>query len=553
MSWPNLNLTPKQSTVLEIGAVIVVTLVAAWLRFDDLATSPPGLHGDEAVTGLEARRILDQGWIGVYSPLALGQPTGPLYLTALAVRLLGDTALAVRVVPALLGTVSTLVFYFVARRSVGRATAMVAITLLATLGWHIHLSRIGFPLAAWPLAVIATAGAAAAAMRRNSLGWWAIAAGTAAAGLYVYNAHPLFLAALLLGAIVHRMGAFHPNSRLIVTRASLARTAVVVTTFALVAMPMVRFAAREDSGYFNHAAAYDIFDRPVWTELSGPHQHAWYVVRGYTRTWDQLCCHPRLDGVDATGVTSIVPLALLLLALLGGAMAARSPRDPLLTVGLAVVALMPFAAVFTVDGMARRTFAMAPFLALFAAKGIVDGTRWSWRQHDWIRFASVAAIGLMAGAALLQSLYNELNVSRPSPLTAWVFAEEMTSASRYLAGLPPDRYIYFASDRWSIDYETRQFLAPKSAGEDRSVEFGVPTFDIDPDNGHPVIVLLGRYRDRFPEIERCYPGGTVTVGLTKSGKDAFIGYELAPGIASNDGQCDAGGPATPTAIRSGSR
>ena len=32
--------------------------------------------------GLEARRILDRGSIGPYSPTALGQPDGPMYLAA---------------------------------------------------------------------------------------------------------------------------------------------------------------------------------------------------------------------------------------------------------------------------------------------------------------------------------------------------------------------------------------------------------------------------------------------------------------------------------------
>ena len=70
----------------EILLVVLCTGVAAFLRVYRLAELPPGLHGDEALTGLDALRILDEGWIGPYVGSALGQPTGPLYFTAFLLR-----------------------------------------------------------------------------------------------------------------------------------------------------------------------------------------------------------------------------------------------------------------------------------------------------------------------------------------------------------------------------------------------------------------------------------------------------------------------------------
>ncbi|MEX2599644.1 MAG: hypothetical protein WD533_08320, partial [Dehalococcoidia bacterium] len=52
----------------EVLTVAGLVIVAAVLRLAALAGVPPGLHGDEAITALEARRILDEGPIGPWSP-----------------------------------------------------------------------------------------------------------------------------------------------------------------------------------------------------------------------------------------------------------------------------------------------------------------------------------------------------------------------------------------------------------------------------------------------------------------------------------------------------
>ena len=75
-------------------AVLAITLLAAVVRIYRIESFPPGLHGDEAWTGLDARRVLDEGWIGPYVASALGQPSGPLYWTAAVFKVLGDGAAA---------------------------------------------------------------------------------------------------------------------------------------------------------------------------------------------------------------------------------------------------------------------------------------------------------------------------------------------------------------------------------------------------------------------------------------------------------------------------
>ncbi|MDP9366833.1 MAG: glycosyltransferase family 39 protein, partial [Chloroflexota bacterium] len=150
---------------------LLILFIAAFLRFSDLSILPSGLHGDEAITGLEGQRILREGWIGPYSPQALGQPSGPLYATAAAVAWLGHTVFAVRVVPALMGTITVAALFVLLRLSVGSRAALIGAALLAVMNWHVHFSRIGFPLASWPLVVLLAAIGLVEATKRGQTRW----------------------------------------------------------------------------------------------------------------------------------------------------------------------------------------------------------------------------------------------------------------------------------------------------------------------------------------------------------------------------------------------
>ena len=67
---------------IDLAILVGLAALAASLRLTMLTEIPAGLHGDEAWTGIDAARILDEGWVGVYVTSALGQVSGPLYFAA---------------------------------------------------------------------------------------------------------------------------------------------------------------------------------------------------------------------------------------------------------------------------------------------------------------------------------------------------------------------------------------------------------------------------------------------------------------------------------------
>lgn len=352
----------------EALAVAAIVLVALLLRTYHLATLPLGLHGDEATTGLESERIIREGNIGPYSLEAMGQPSGPFYLIALAVRLLGPTVLAVRIVPALLGTLTVLALFFVIRRSYGTAVALAGAALLATQGWHLHFSRIGFPLASWPLVAVLTAGALVEALRRNDWRWWGLIGLPLGLGLYCYNSHPLFIAitAFFIALAVGAEGLRAWGARGAVWH--LVPILALPIVLGLLALPLLRYAADPANDYTGHLRAVSVTNLAAWQELDGLGPRARFLAGRYAAYWDQACCHPQVDGVDASGTVPLVPPPLLALAVAGALIGCcqRCGRT-LALFGICVVLLLPLSAMLTIDGAARRTFALAPFVALFAA------------------------------------------------------------------------------------------------------------------------------------------------------------------------------------------
>lgn len=508
----------------EIVALAVITALAGLLRFYGLTSLPSGLHGDEAVAGLEAQRILDQGSIGPYSPPAAGQPSGPLYLFAGAVGLFGPTLFAVRLMPALFGTLTVPLLYLVVRRSLGAPTALVSALLLAVMGWHIHFARVGFPLETWPFAVLLAIGAQVEAVRRNSPAWWAAAGGLTSAGIYVYNGHFLVIAiggVFLLGWLIAHRGA------------PLLDDVLHVVFFAavgvLVAIPMLRYAADDANGYFSHFDRDKITATAEWKAEKTPVDQAAYIMGRYRDFWDRLSFDPELDSVDATGITAIVPRLMLVPAVAGMAAALARRRTPLVALGALIVVLMPFGSALTVDGLARRTFAMAPFVAMFGAVALVESVGLVTRLAKASPFAQGArwgAIGLatvLVGAIAYQNIHDYFWKFRDAPLQEWVYVTDFTESVGYIRTHAAGTYVYFLSERWSFNYEPRQFAAGSARGEDRSSEFGALNLALDPTKGKPLFMLVGNYRQLLPQLQQVHPGGEVVVG-GEAANPRFIAY-----------------------------
>lgn len=134
----------------EWSLLLLIVAVAAVLRFAGLGDLPPGLYRDEAYNGLDAVQVL-RGTTPVFFEANNGREPLFIYLIAAAVAALGHTPVAIRIVAAILGTLTVPAAYALFRALYGRSVALLGAATLAITVWPIQLSRIGFRAVALPL------------------------------------------------------------------------------------------------------------------------------------------------------------------------------------------------------------------------------------------------------------------------------------------------------------------------------------------------------------------------------------------------------------------
>lgn len=514
----------KRQRVIEWGGLLFIVIFAATLRLWNLSLVPFGFHGDEAVSGLEAQRIWRENGIGPYTGAALGQPTGPLYLTAVSVKVFGDSIFAVRFVSALGGIFAIVVLYFFARRYFGWQVALLAAFLLAITNWHLHFSRIGFPLALWPLTVLLGTFVLLEAIERRHLFWWVLAGTLLCGGIYIYNAHSLFLA-LSCTFAVWRLW----NDKALSPRRRIYFVAAFGLAVLLTALPMVLYARNPENSFFSHFELYSLFKRPEWTTATSDSMRIGLLTGRYLDFWERLCLNPRVDAADGSGIIKPVPLVLVLLAFSGLYYGWKTRHDKAILFFALLIVFLPCGAVVTIDGSMRRTFALAPVIALLAAFGIAHIYRSvKKRKPRFQLLANLSLASLILGLTFQTTRDYFVHFPRTDQ-QSWAFVTALTEASHWMNRLPPDSHVYFLSERWSARYQTRQFLAPKVWVEDRSHQHGSFSLDNDDRDKESIWMLLDAYQQSLEKLRVLHPGGEIIHGppLPGTDKTCFTIYRLA--------------------------
>ncbi len=127
----------------RILAVTGVVLIAWALRVVALDTLPPGIDRDAATNGVYALYILREGIRPLFYRIGAPEPL-IIYAQALSVALFGVSVFALRIVTAVVGTLTIPALYLLARafKFDGRVALLAAFGLAISIE-HTHLSRLG--------------------------------------------------------------------------------------------------------------------------------------------------------------------------------------------------------------------------------------------------------------------------------------------------------------------------------------------------------------------------------------------------------------------------
>lgn len=196
-------------------ALLLITALAALLRFWALGQLPPGLYHDEAFNGLDALGVL-RGHTPLYFAANNGREPLFIYLAAASVRLWGRSPGALRWVSACVGTLTIPALYLLGRALFSRRIALLAALLASTTVWTLNLSRVAFravllpPLAALALWAL-WSGLQERGRGRAALGRMALAGVLYGALFYTYLAArftPIALFLYLLYSLARERRAF---------------------------------------------------------------------------------------------------------------------------------------------------------------------------------------------------------------------------------------------------------------------------------------------------------------------------------------------------------
>ena len=514
---------------LEIAIVSVLTLIAFFLRTNNIAEIPPGIHGDESLFAFDVKQILEEGGIDIWTGSALGNPAGHLYFAAPFFLIGGQSIDMLRVSVAVLGSALIPTAHVLLRQLFGLRIALSTAAMLTFCVWFVAQSRIGWhPMHGVFMFVFAMC--LLVTSLRSARLWIAAAAGLIfGLGLYTYKAYLFYF--LLTIATIPIFMAFCRELR--------ARKEIywffgisLVVAFSMLLRYFIQFNIGD-----NLRNQYEVSTSLSLTES---------VSKYLDRAWELfLFIHNptdgSLDGVGGIPIFSPLPIQILFWIGLAVTLLFINKRPyQLLLIGW-LIAMAP--AILVPGGESRRYLLGIFFLIVIASIGLntlvqilTDWIRRSTTQYSH-QFAAVCAPIVMAAFLGLFALtnYRDFNNWAVSPSARWYFDYELVAACERLQelddALDPHYELRVYSARVSADHSTVRWLLPGVSLVNGSTEFGGDGTALYGGElkGDTVFLLLDKYLQQdglAEEIEASYPGGYWHRQVDEDGKPLYAAYVI---------------------------
>ena len=417
--------------------IMIVSIVPRVILIDQI---PLGIHGDEAWTGLDAVKIMEGELVPAYSPSALGQPSGPAYLTALFFKLLGINVISLRLSMAFFGILTIPFFYFFIKRLYGSTVSVIITLLFAFSLIHLHYSRIGFMLISAPLFVIGTLYFFSRFIAKKRLPALIVSAVFCGLGMYSYNSYILFPPLMMLGLVL----------LLFTKRIRLQHVALFVCAFTAAASILLAQIAANPKEYFSHHKTVSVFNQEEFKAGKTGQKLAFMYENGLKKTKAFLIGHLN-DGADGYGDFQSVDYLILAFAIAGIFIAVMKRNNYMLwlLIGL-LIQLIPLFS--TVDGYYRRVLIAYIFLYIFAAYALSELLKiLQFRK----KIAAVAIITVVAVGQISLNLWQYFMLFPASSIAQFVFSPGVYVG---LEAIRDNEKVLLYSERYDCNYETFRFL-----------------------------------------------------------------------------------------------
>ncbi len=514
----------------EVAAVAALTIIALVLRTWNIGSVPAGVGGDEASIALEALRILEGEWIGIWSGVALGNPAGHHHWIALFFWLLEPTVAALRLSTAFLGVAFIPMSYLLVRTLLPARIALITAALVAFSVWFVIQSRLGFPMMMSVFMAAASLYLLVFAIQSRRPWLAALAGLLLGVGLYSFKAYLIFYVAIWgAGAL-----ALLASSQL--------RKSPYVYLFLLASLlpaaPLLLFYATSDYLGTNLRSFYRVEDLLVfWPHLAESGKALTLVHGG-------LDYSNNIDAAPQDGLLNPVFWPFYWVGLASVLLFINRRSSQIVLLGL-LIAASP--AILVPGSESRRYLFGIFFVYLFVAIGFgallhllmtVLQEKWSELSEGFRRKLAPGLLGAAAFALIL--IFAGLNIAqfgdwRSSEEVDFQFPENPSRVANYLNSSSGDYNVRFYSANFPAHVETIAWLAPGISGSSGSVEFGGDgtIFSEGVVDEPTVFILMDHYLPLIDELKSVYPMGEEIVHEGDDGQVHFVSYAIqdppAPG------------------------
>jgi len=502
---------------LEIGILLLIFAIAAFMRLYRFDQIPFGTWFDEADNGLNALKIINEpGYLPVFVE-STNLPAHFLYLIALSFRILGVSTLSIRAVSVVFGLGTVAAAFLTGQELFNRKMGLVIAFMLAVSRWDVNWSRIGMHGITVPFFELLTVGLVLRALRRQRLMDYALAGLSIGFGLCFYT--PLRLFPFVIGLLI---------VMLLINRRKLIRSywrgiLIYCLGSIIASIPIIYLVTFQPDEFFSRMENVSIF-------MGKTPQEGWQAVakttsehllmfnyQGDRNGRHNLPGTPMLDPI--TGVLMVLGAGLCLWRI-------RQPGSFLLLVWLL---LMLAPGIFSLDfesPQSLRAIGSLPAAYLLAAVPI-HGLWQEWeklsKNHLNIFFLILFTLVLgISGAINFNIYFNQ----QAQTFDSWsAFSTPETIAAKVMAEMGNNVEFYLST--YYYQTPTIQFLAPTVTNYHRWDTYD--TLPVSSDGKKGVIFLVDATQEQFfLQAKSYYPSATFKEFTAPNGTPVLYEIYLKP-------------------------
>lgn len=238
---------------------ILIVIIAVFFRFYQIGSFPPGLYPDEAMNGNNALTALETSSFKVFYPENNGREGLFINLQAISIGLFGIHSWSLRVVSTIIGVLTVIGLYLLAKELFGWRIGALSSFLLAISFWHVSFSRIGFRAIMLPFILVFLFYFFWRGLKKASLLDFGIAGLFAGLGAYTYISYrvtPLMLIFVLLVYWLSIRKDFSLTKYRQTKKQILTGLTILVGVATLVALPIIIYFLQNPDHFFSRAGAY---------------------------------------------------------------------------------------------------------------------------------------------------------------------------------------------------------------------------------------------------------------------------------------------------------